>query len=63
MTAHDAHDDRPETDEADPIGAPLPPARSRVGSRAMALIGLVGMGAVGLAAATEVCSTWPTLEQ
>ena len=63
MTAHDDHDDRLETDEADPIGAPLPPARGRVGSRAMALIGLVGMGAVGLAAATEVCSTWPTLEQ
>lgn len=65
MTAQH-HDEQPDTqvqDATDPIGPITLPKRSRIGARAMALVGTVGMSAFALAAASETCSTWPTIEQ
>ena len=47
----------------DPIGPIKLPLRSRIGGRAMALVGIVGPAAFGIAAATDGASTWPTIEQ
>jgi len=66
MTAQNTPtEDRPETEtgiEADPIGPMMVPARSRLGARALALVGTVGFAALGLAAVADTCSTWPTIE-
>ena len=67
MTAQhheDQYDVQPQSDvTADPIGPITLPKRSKVGARAMALVGTVGLSAFALAvAATDCASTWPTIE-
>ena len=66
MTAQhhdDLYDAEPQTDGIDPIGPITLPKRSKVGARAMALVGTVGMSTFALAvAATDYTSTWPTIE-
>jgi len=64
MTAQ--HDDsqnvRSSTpDHTDPLGPITLPARTKVGARAMALVGTVGLSAIALAAVTDAASTWPTI--
>lgn len=61
MTAENniPNEDQPETD---PIGPITLPPRSRLGARAMALVGTVSVAALGVAAVTDGCSTWPTIE-
>ncbi|GAA1680415.1 hypothetical protein GCM10009745_25530 [Kribbella yunnanensis] len=50
------------TDTTDPLGPITLPTRSKVGARAMALVGTVGLTAFALAAATsDINSTWPTI--
>jgi hypothetical protein len=67
MTAQH-HEEQPETqhqspDATDPLGPIALPKRAKVGARAMALVGTVGLSAFAVAAATtEYCSTWPTIE-
>ncbi|GAA1596025.1 hypothetical protein GCM10009789_57460 [Kribbella sancticallisti] len=72
MTAQHPHnDDRldPQStgaepiESTDPIGPIKLPIRSRIGGRALALVGVVGSAAVGIVAATEACSTWPTIAE
>ena len=56
-------DQRLAADQTDPIGPVTLPKRTKVGARAMALVGTVGLSAFAVAAATtEYCSTWPTIE-
>jgi hypothetical protein len=47
--------------ETDPLGPIVVPTRSRLGARALALVGTVGLTAVGLAALLDGPSTWPTI--
>jgi hypothetical protein len=67
MTAQH-HEEQPDLqhqspDTTDPIGPIALPKRTKVGARAMALVGTVGLSAFAVAAATtEYCSTWPTIE-
>lgn len=72
MTAqHNSHEaepirNQPEPIEApgadsDPIGPITLPKRGRLGSRAAALAGSVGLAAAGIAAFTDGCSTFPTI--
>jgi hypothetical protein len=65
MTAQhheDQLDAQPETTtDPDPLGPITLPKRTRVGARAMALLGTVGLSAFGAVAATDVYSTWPTI--
>jgi len=69
MTAQNMHDDQlepqhqPEAAETgtDPVGPIQVPLRSRLGSRANALVGLVGVAAFGIVMATDGASTWPTI--
>jgi hypothetical protein len=65
MTAQNTHDDQPEPhhqpEAADPVGPIQIPLRSRLGSRANALVGLVGVAAFGIVMATDGSSTWPTI--
>ncbi|TCO49107.1 hypothetical protein EV646_10385 [Kribbella antiqua] len=57
------YDAEPQTDGIDPIGPITLPKRNKVGARAMALVGTVGMSAFAIAvAATDYSSTWPTIE-
>jgi hypothetical protein len=68
MTAqhHDEHD-LPEarttaTDATDPLGPITLPKRTKVGARAMALVGTLGLSTFAIAAVSnDVCSTWPTI--
>jgi hypothetical protein len=59
MTAqHDQHDDQfdPQSvdgEQTDPIGPITLPTRSRIGARAMALAGTVGLSAFGVAMITD----------
>lgn len=54
--------DVPSTqDQTDPLGPITLPARTKVGARAMALVGTVGLSAIALAAVTDAASTWPTI--
>jgi hypothetical protein len=66
MTAQNTSSDDqfdPQTTETDPLGPIDVPTRSRLGRRAMALAGMVGVSAAGFAAVTESASTWPTIAQ
>ncbi len=72
MTAqHPQHDDHldPQSTGAesvaptDPIGPIKLPLRSRIGGRALALVGVVGPAAFGIAAMTDGSSTWPTIAE
>ncbi|WP_433163030.1 hypothetical protein [Kribbella sp. CA-247076] len=56
-------DVQPTTDGTDPLGPITLPTRSRIGARAMALVGTVGLSAFAAAvAASDLGSTWPTIE-
>jgi hypothetical protein len=50
-------------DQTDPLGPITLPTRTKVGARAMALVGTVGLSAIALAAAADGASaiTWPTI--
>jgi hypothetical protein len=45
----------------DPVGPIDLPRRSLLGSRASALVGMVGVAAFGVAMGTYAQSTWPTI--
>jgi hypothetical protein len=68
MTAQQ-HTEQHETDvqpelphTSDPLGPITLPKRVKVGARALALVGTVGMSTFALAAVTnETASTWPTI--
>ncbi|MDX6260813.1 MAG: hypothetical protein QOH84_2501 [Kribbellaceae bacterium] len=62
MTAQNAQDDLldPPPTDVDPIGPIDLPKRSRVGSRALALVGSASVLAVAVMA-VEDCSTWHTI--
>lgn len=52
----------PIQDGTDPLGPIMLPKRSKVGARAMALVGTVGLSAFAAAAAANVAdSPWPTI--
>jgi len=66
MTAkHDeSQPDVPSTtpDATDPLGPITLPKRTKVGARAMALVGTVGLSTFAIAAVgNELASTWPTI--
>ncbi|MGW6279225.1 hypothetical protein [Kribbella sp. NPDC055071] len=66
MTAqHDTQQDpenQPTTTEAtDPLGPIILPKRTKVGARALALVGTVGLSAVALASVVDGCITWTTI--
>ncbi|GAB3817196.1 hypothetical protein [Kribbella italica] len=72
MTAqHNSHDADPTRNQpdpvdsaeadSDPIGPITLPKRGRLGARAAALAGSVGLAAVGIVAFTDGCSTFPTI--
>jgi hypothetical protein len=51
------------TEGTDPLGPITLPTRSKIGARAMALVGTVGLSAFAAAvAASDLGSTWPTIE-
>lgn len=60
---HDTDIDQTELEQTDPVGPITLPRRSRVGARAMALVGApAGIAAAGLAVAmAEAPGTWPTI--
>jgi hypothetical protein len=66
MTAH--YEDKPDVQQqapegTDPLGPIMLPKRSKIGARAMALVGTVGLSAFAAAvAASDLGSTWPTIE-
>lgn len=56
-------DAQPAPEGTDPLGPIQLPTRSKIGARAMALVGTVGLSAFAAAiAANEYCSTWTTIE-
>jgi hypothetical protein len=66
MTDHAEHN-LPEaritaTDATDPLGPITLPKRSKVGARAMALVGTLGLSTFAVAAiSNDIYSTWPTI--
>lgn len=67
MTAQHHLEEQPDVQPApegtDPLGPITLPTRSKIGARAMALVGTVGISAFAAAvAANEMCSTWTTIE-
>jgi hypothetical protein len=67
MTAQHKQDEvdvpRQTTEGTDPLGPITLPKRSKIGARAMALVGTVGLSAFAAAvAASDLGSTWPTIE-
>ena len=49
-------------DATDPLGPITLPKRTKVGARAMALVGTVGLSTFAIAAVgNELASTWPTI--
>ena len=68
MTAHQHDESEPITtattsaDQTDPLGPITLPTPSKVGARALALVGTVGMSTLAIAAiSNNVASTWPTI--
>ncbi|TCO30391.1 hypothetical protein EV652_105385 [Kribbella steppae] len=66
MTAQH-NEEQPDVQQApestDPLGPITLPTRSKIGARAMALVGTVGLSAFAAAvAASDLGSTWPTIE-
>jgi hypothetical protein len=66
MTAQH-HEEQPDvqqvSESTDPLGPITLPKRSKIGARAMALVGTVGLSAFAAAvAASDLGSTWPTIE-
>lgn len=66
MTAQHRNDDhtdvQPTTpDQTDPLGPITLPTRTKVGARAMALVGTVGLSAFAFATVADAASTWPTI--
>jgi hypothetical protein len=54
--------DSGNSETTDPIGPITLPKRTKVGARALALAGSIGMGAFAIAAVSnDVASTWPTI--
>lgn len=52
-----------QSEGTDPLGPITLPTRSKIGARAMALVGTVGLSAFAAAvAASDLGSTWPTIE-
>ena len=65
MTAHEENADiqQQAPEGTDPLGPIMMPKRSKIGARAMALVGTVGLSAFAAAvAAGDLGSTWPTIE-
>lgn len=61
MTAQNTpNEEQPETG-TDPLGPIELPTRSPLGARALALVGTVGLTAIGLATVIDGGSTWPTI--
>jgi hypothetical protein len=59
---NDDHDPRPiEGDQIDPIGPISPPKRSKVGGRALALVGTASFAALAAHAVIDGCSTHTTI--
>jgi hypothetical protein len=52
----------PTENGIDPLGPIVVPTRSRIGARALALVGTVSLAALGVAAVADTCSTWPTID-
>lgn len=50
-----------EGDQIDPIGPISPPQRSRIGSRALALVGTASVAALAVHAVLDACSTDTTI--
>lgn len=66
MTAqhHESQPDVQSTtpDTTDPLGPITLPKRTKIGARALALVGTVGMSTFAIAAVSnDVASTWPTI--
>ena len=67
MTAQDQPESQPDAqstapDATDPLGPITLPKRTKVGARAMALVGTVGLSTFAIAAVgNELASTWPTI--
>jgi hypothetical protein len=55
-------DVQPAPESTDPLGPIQVPTRSKIGARAMALAGAVGLSALAAVTAAETCSTWTTIE-
>jgi hypothetical protein len=53
--------DQPDTAQPDPIGPITLPKRSKVGARAMALVGTASVAAFAVHAAIDYCSTDTTI--
>ena len=51
---------QPVDEQPDPIGPITLPKRSRVGTRALALVGTAGLFAVGIVELADTCGGWPT---
>ncbi|GAA0579112.1 hypothetical protein HPO96_13655 [Kribbella sandramycini] len=59
---HEEPNTQQDLNATDPLGPIALPKRSKIGARALALVGTVGMGTFALAVAVEdTCSTWPTI--
>ncbi|GAB2555306.1 hypothetical protein [Kribbella endophytica] len=54
-------DQRLADDQTDPIGPVTLPKRSKVGKRALALVGTTSMAALAVQTFTDGCSTWTTV--
>lgn len=64
MTAQHQHDEnRPadQSDSTDPIGPITLPKRSRIGSRALALVGTASVAAIAVHAFADHCTTLTTI--
>ncbi|MGY4767250.1 hypothetical protein ACXC9Q_10050 [Kribbella sp. CWNU-51] len=67
MTAQHQPESQPDAqstapDATDPLGPITLPKRTKVGARAMALVGTVGLSTFAIAAVgNELASTWPTI--
>ncbi|MEU4391897.1 hypothetical protein [Kribbella sp. NPDC023855] len=65
MTVHDRNDDRDPRptggDQIDPLGPISPPKRSRIGSRALALVGTASVATMAVHTVVDGCSTLTTI--
>ena len=67
MTAQHQPESQPDAqstapDATDPLGPITLPKRTKIGARALALVGTVGMSTFAVAAiSNDVASTWPTI--
>jgi hypothetical protein len=54
---------QPVDEQTDPIGPLTMPKRSRIGARALALVGAASILAVGVIEVTDGCTTFTTIHQ